>query len=150
MLLNGRFLILLAAMAGLLGIHSLAAPAEDPPKRIKVIPIRPRDTHIIEGKDLYVNYCAVCHGREGKADGPASSALKQVPPDLTRLAEREGGKYPAGRVRMTILGEESIPAHGDKEMPVWGPIFREMSSDAALGELRVANLIKFIEEMQAK
>jgi len=36
-----------------------------------------------DGEELYRNYCAVCHGAEGRGDGPAASSLDPPPPDLT-------------------------------------------------------------------
>ena len=36
-----------------------------------------------EGKKLYINYCAPCHGNGGKGDGIASSAVNPKPADHT-------------------------------------------------------------------
>src|SRR4029077_8719707 len=38
------------------------------------------------GKEMFNAYCAVCHGKDGKARAPAASALKKAPADLTRLS----------------------------------------------------------------
>ena len=99
---------------------------------------------------MYREYCAVCHGRAGKGDGPAAAALKIPPSDLTTLARRNGGKFPTAAVGVTIKGEQTVAAHGNTEMPVWGPVFRQMSANERLGELRVANLAQFLETIQAK
>jgi mono/diheme cytochrome c family protein len=103
------------------------------------------------GKGMYMNYCAVCHGSNGKGGGPAAEALKTPPSDLTLLAQKNGGKFPAQHVSAVIHGEANLNAHGNKEMPVWGPIFWKMGGGHE-GEvvLRVANLTKYIESLQAK
>jgi mono/diheme cytochrome c family protein len=100
---------------------------------------------------MYTTYCAVCHGTDGKGGGPAASALKVPPADLTTLSKNNGGKYPALRVTSAIRGDSDHPAHGTKEMPVWGSLFWGMSHGHT-GEVqqRVANLTEYIESLQAK
>lgn len=105
----------------------------------------------IQGPALYAAYCAVCHGKDGKGDGPMAKALKTAPPDLTRLAARNGGKFPVERVQKIIASKEAVPAgHGTREMPVWGPIFSQIAWDQDLGQIRVYNLAKDLEKIQAK
>ncbi len=105
----------------------------------------------IQGPGLYAEYCAVCHGKEGKGDGPMAKALKVAPPDLTHLAARSGGRFPAERVQKIIAGKEQVSAgHGTREMPVWGPIFSQIAWDQDLGQIRVYNLAKYLEKIQAK
>jgi len=105
----------------------------------------------IQGPALYSAYCAVCHGKDGKGDGPMAKALKVAPPDLTRLAARNGGKFPADRVQKIIASKEPVPAgHGTREMPVWGPIFSQIAWDQDLGQIRIYNLAKYLEKMQGK
>jgi hypothetical protein len=55
------------------------------------------------------------------------------------------------KVAATIRGEASTPAHGSKEMPVWGTLFWDLSGGHE-GEVqqRVANLSKYIESLQGK
>jgi len=120
-----------------------------PEKTIKHVPIR--STSPVSGKEMYKAYCAVCHGIDGKGGGPAASALKVPPTDLTLLGKNNGGKYPALKVSSSIRNESDLPAHGSKEMPVWGTLFWSMSSGHE-GEVqqRVGNLTKYIEFLQAK
>ena len=131
-------------------LFAFLAAAEDPAKQVKIVPIKPRADHMMNGQQLYREYCAVCHGRDAKGDGPAASALKVMPSDLTQLAAHKGGKFPDAAVGLMIKGEQTVTAHGTREMPVWGPVFRSMSGDQKLGELRVNNLVKFIETLQVK
>jgi mono/diheme cytochrome c family protein len=103
----------------------------------------------LEGSDLYVAYCATCHGRDGKGHGPMAQVLKSPLPDLTRIAHRNHGKFPTGRVERIISGEQEFtPAHGSREMPLWGPIFSEIVWDRDLGRVRVHNLAKYLESIQ--
>jgi mono/diheme cytochrome c family protein len=106
-------------------------------------------TSATDGQANYKAYCAACHGVSGKGDGPAASALKVPPTDLTRLAANAGGKFPAMHVE-TMIRNADNPSHGSKDMPIWGPVFRSLSSgNQAQVELRVSNLTKYIEALQA-
>ena len=71
------------------------------------------------GEHEYMNSCAACHGAEAKGDGPLAKLLTERVPDLTRIAERNGGVFPIDRVMDIIDGRKQIRAHGDS-MPVWG------------------------------
>ena len=110
-------------------------------------PIRP-----VDGASIFRNYCAACHGLDGRGNGPVSKALKRAVPDLTRLSQRNGGAFPAIHVRTTIMfgSDDLIPAHGSKEMPFWGPIFHEIEFDQDLGNVRLENVTKYIESIQRK
>ena len=108
-------------------------------------------TDSFRGPELYAAYCASCHGKDAKGDGPAGKALRTSPPDLTRIAERNGGMFPFMRVQQIISGEDQTPtAHGTREMPVWGPLFSEVSWDQDLGRVRIYSLAKYLEGIQAK
>jgi len=142
-----------AAVVGSLIVSGLfllgvVAPAQKPEPQ-------PQETiHLIDsiqGPALFSAYCAVCHGKDLKGGGPMAGSLKVKPPDLTRIALRNGGKFPMARVQRIISGEEPLPAsHGPREMPVWGPIFSQIAWDQDLGRVRVDNLGRYIEQMQAK
>ena len=108
-------------------------------------------TSASSGADMYANYCASCHGRTGKGDGPAASALKIPPSDLTTLSKGNGAKFPWDRVSHVLSGETEVAAHGSKDMPVWGPVLRAVShGDQAVVQLRISNLTKYVESLQAK
>lgn len=104
------------------------------------------------GRDLFDFYCATCHGRDGKGRGPAAAALKAEPADLTGISARNGGTFPRARVTALVTGDSLVPmeAHGSKDMPVWGPIFRALSSDEAATRVRIANIVEYLESLQAK
>jgi mono/diheme cytochrome c family protein len=117
----------------------------------KVVSVPARQTPASSGREMFADYCASCHGGDGKGGGPAAAALKVPATDLTQLARQNGGKFPARRVAKAISGEAGIPAHGSKEMPVWGPVFLSMSQQhESVARLRIANLTDYIQSLQQK
>ena len=103
-------------------------------------------------KQLYVEYCASCHGLTGKGDGPVAKALKIPPANLATLAMRNKGQFPEMRVLGAIKAGPGTPAHGSDVMPVWGPAFVEVSGAATEAEvqLKIFNLMEYIKTLQAK
>lgn len=123
--------------------------AEKPSVTLKHVPIT--QTSATSGKEMFKNYCAVCHGTDGKGSGPAASALKTPPSDLTTLAQNNGGKYPSAHVSAVIRGQAALPSHGSQDMPVWGPLFSSISQGHEDQiQQRVANLVNYIGTLQAK
>ena len=110
-------------------------------------PIRP-----VDGATIFRNYCAACHGLDGRGLGPVSKALKRQVPDLTGLSQRNGSAFPALHVRTTIMfgADDFLSAHGSREMPIWGPIFHEIEFDRDLGNVRLENVTKYLESIQRK
>lgn len=117
-------------------------------KQVKERPIEQREP--LSGARMFKEYCAVCHGKGAKGDGPAAPALKQAPPDLTTLAKRHGGKFPDHYVEDVLRNGVKTPAHGDAEMPVWGPLFRSMDPDELFMYIRVASVMSYIKSLQVK
>ena len=72
------------------------------------------------GKSEFQSSCASCHGTDAKGKGPVSDQLKIPPPDLTMFAKNNNGVFPTNAVYETIYGSKTIPAHGTREMPIWG------------------------------
>jgi mono/diheme cytochrome c family protein len=135
--------IVLSSFAVAQNTASQGAPA------VKHIPIRNVPSN--SGKEMYKNYCAVCHGTDAKGNGPAASALKAAPSDLTLLAQKNGGKYPSAHVASVIRGQASTPSHGSQDMPIWGPLFSSISQGhESQVQQRTANLVNYIETLQAK
>lgn len=105
----------------------------------------------MEGKDLYVAYCASCHGLEGKGDGPVAAALKGPLADLRTIARRNQGKFPREAIEAMILeGKGARGAHGSEDMPVWGPVFRRVEKDQDLGLVRVRRLTDYLISLQVQ
>jgi mono/diheme cytochrome c family protein len=75
------------------------------------------------GKAEFQSSCASCHGTDGRGKGPVSEQLKVPPSDLTMLARNNNGVFPTNAVYETIYGSKTVPAHGTREMPIWGERF---------------------------
>jgi len=144
-----RILSISAAVA----ILSLFVAAQTPKadsNKTEINKVAAPHTNPSDGKAMFSAYCASCHGAGGKGDGPASPALKVPATDLTKLAKNNGGTYPTLHVQESIRNADT-PAHGNKDMPVWGPVFRNLSQGSqSQVDLRIANLAKYIETLQAK
>lgn len=107
------------------------------------------------GEAEYLNSCAVCHGPDGKGDGPLGDELVKRPTDLTRLSRKNGGEFPYWRVYALIDGRMMVPEHGERDMPVWGRQF--LPGDAKkygpnAGEIvtreRIHNLAGYVQTLQ--
>jgi len=105
----------------------------------------------IRGENLYGVYCASCHGEDGKGNGAMAAWLKVPPADLTRIAARNGGKFPLERVDRIISGQEALPSgHGTRAMPIWGPVFSQVTRDQDLGKVRIDNLARYLRDIQSR
>ena len=84
--------------------------------------------------------------------GPVAPALRVAPADLTTIAARNAGSFPPARVESFVTGapDHLMPAHGSKDMPVWGPIFRGLDPNETANRVRIANTVAYIESIQAK
>jgi mono/diheme cytochrome c family protein len=114
-----------------------------------VIPVT--NTTPVDGKAMFVNYCAPCHGVDGKGNGPVAPALRQQPVDLTVLSRANGGKFPAMHIEAVLQGGSTIPSHGTREMPVWGPIFATMDPGPFQEKtIRINHLTAYLRSMQTQ
>jgi mono/diheme cytochrome c family protein len=102
----------------------------------------------MSGADIFKWYCAACHGKNGKGNGPAASELKVAPPDLTTLAKRNKGKFPADYVSRVLVNGPK-PAHGTAEMPVWGPLFSELNAKGRV-TVEIERVVHYLESLQEK
>jgi mono/diheme cytochrome c family protein len=102
----------------------------------------------VEGPDLFRAYCASCHGKDGKGNGPVAATLKATVPDLTIITVSNDGNFPVARMKRIIMGEGMIASHGSREMPVWGPIFHQVEEDVDRGNVRLENLVRYLESIQ--
>ena len=94
------------------------------------------------GEEMFQVYCSSCHGRDAKGGSG---------PNLTTLAKRNNGKFPALMVRETIRGETRVDEHGPKDMPAWGVAFRYVGSGSRLEiDVRINNLTEYIRSLQEK
>jgi mono/diheme cytochrome c family protein len=138
--------ILITAVSVLALAASCAAQDQKAPQ-MKKVPIQ--YTPPTSGPDMFRNYCAPCHGNDGKGNGPAAATLRKPPSDLTALTKKNNGRFPEAEVANTIKGD-GVASHGSRDMPMWGDLFRSVSSGDMGVELRVKNLEDYIRTIQAK
>ena len=74
---------------------------------------------IAAGELEYQNYCAVCHGVDGRGQGIMRKYLTVPPANLRRLTLTGGGKFPFWEVYRKIDGQTEVRGHGTRDMPVW-------------------------------
>jgi mono/diheme cytochrome c family protein len=103
------------------------------------------------GRALFLEHCASCHGASGRGDGPVASSLRHFPSDLTQFAKRNGGVFPSAKVHRIIEGRD-VGAHGSGEMPVWGHVFRTMPSETSDGSAaeRIEAIVLYLESIQER
>lgn len=120
------------------------AESNEPPEE------RMRSETPMSGHELFEVYCAACHGREGRGDGPAAGAMKMAVTDLTQLKRNSGGEFPITKVERAIDGDEILISHGTRDMPIYGDLFRDVRRDEAFVKQRVALITGYIESIQNK
>ncbi len=117
-------------------------------KTVKTVP--PVGANGIDGKSLYQEFCAVCHGRDGKGNGPAADSLKTHPTDLTQISHRNNGRFPDTRILAILNGDVAAGPHGSRDMPIWGKTFNDVSSSLSVAQGRKHSLVSYLEQMQTK
>jgi cytochrome c553 len=135
--------VLVMGLAGAALIVAVGTNAQGP--RQGLPPLVPES---LVGSVSFDLYCASCHGRAGRGDGPTAAALKTKPADLTALARANGGVFPRERVLLFIEGSARPASHGSPDMPVWGPTLRALDASDARVTVRLLNLVAFVESIQ--
>jgi len=111
------------------------------------------DLERYSGGQLYQRFCAACHGMQAHGDGPVANSFKVPPPDLTLIAKRHGGKFPAADVRRTIDGRSKVVSHGESNMPVWGEDFTYAEGSTPEARQRaesiISRLVDYLASIQA-
>jgi len=103
------------------------------------------------GSQLFRTHCATCHGTSGRGNGPLAEQLRRMPPDLTQFTRRNGGVFPSERVHRIVEGRD-VPSHGDREMPIWGDVFRETQggSSAEAVKARIDAIVRYLAGIQER
>lgn len=103
----------------------------------------------VEGKAVYERYCAVCHGVDGKGQGPMAEVLKPTPTDLTLISKWNQGVFPYDRVYELIDGRVEVMGHGSGQMPIWGDAFARDADDHT-PYARIMELVFYLQSIQQK
>jgi mono/diheme cytochrome c family protein len=125
--------------------HSTSAPpaAEAPPAAIPML--------VEVGRDEYARSCATCHGADARG---GETPVGNRAPDLTQIAARRGGDFPADEIGDWIDGRLIPSAHGTREMPVWGSRFARglppepLTQDLVRG--RIVTLVEYLRSIQVE
>ena len=122
--------------------------ASQPKPKVIVVGKQPAGS----GRQMYMSYCASCHGADGRGDGPLAPYLKIQAADLTQLSNNNHGRYPSTYVLSVLQSGTSTPGHGTAAMPVWGSLFAEMDGGqrSLTKALRISNLSGYLETIQSK
>lgn len=102
---------------------------------------------VAAGRATYERYCQSCHGPDGRGDGPVATALTAPPSDLTRLRAEHDGAFPIDVIYRVVDGREAVPAHGSREMPIWGNVWAEDATPDEVQE-RINELIEYLRTIQ--
>jgi mono/diheme cytochrome c family protein len=115
---------------------------------------------LTSGKRDFMEYCAQCHGKDAKGEGPVAPTLKKKPANLTLLSKNNDGTFPERQVREFIDGGKFEAAHGTREMPIWGYAFlyRKSSRSGPGGaqmtdeevQQKIGRLIAYIRTLQVE
>lgn len=136
----------LAGIAQLATSCNNPVPAEE--TAAEEMPVHKETDPLARGKELFVSYCQICHGERG--DGPMAELLKIQPPDLTLIAARREGNFPADEIRKIIDGTEKVEGHGSGDMPIWGVTFRVSEQLGSKEEVNkeIGNIVTYLQSLQ--
>ncbi|MBT3968262.1 MAG: c-type cytochrome [Gammaproteobacteria bacterium] len=97
-----------------------------------------------EGLKLYVSYCQLCHGTQGKGDGTLAKAMKIHPADLTTTVRSRSDTI----LRKIIKGGEQTITGRDRHnllsdaMPEWEKVFDDPQIESLIAYLRFLSRAK--------
>jgi len=102
------------------------------------------------GARLYFNHCAACHGETGEGTGPVAASMRITMPNLRTLAQRNGGGFPRDAVAAYVDGRNVKAAHGDRQMPIWGDVFKgaDPEADDLTVRRRINAVVDFVSTLQ--
>jgi len=105
---------------------------------------------VAAGKEIYLRYCASCHGVKGDGNGPMASALTTPPTNLRLLSQKYGNPLPEEQIAKFIDGRSDVKAHGPRDMPVWGERFSALSNgNEAETRARIEKLVAYLQSIQS-
>jgi mono/diheme cytochrome c family protein len=133
-------------------VAALAQTAENTVETKEIKKVGAKYTNPASGQEMFEAYCASCHGKDARGNGPAASAMKSSVPDITLLAKNNNGSYPSAKIYEVIRGDSALASHGSKDMPVWGRVFSQLSHSATDMQVqqRLHNLTDYVGKLQQK
>jgi mono/diheme cytochrome c family protein len=117
-----------------------------------------QDTRAIQaqfGRQTYRLFCVGCHGADGRGEGDVAHAMNMEVGDLTTLAARNGGVFPADEIAAAISGESEVLGHKKLAMEPWAKVFAEefhkFAERRAVKDLvrrRIDHIVAYLESIQ--
>jgi mono/diheme cytochrome c family protein len=101
-----------------------------------------------KGRQIYLHYCASCHGMAGEGNGPLAPILTTPPANLRLLYQRYGNPLPEDQIAKFIDGRAAIKAHGPRDMPVWGERFTADTGDKEQAKKMIDQLVAYLQSIQ--
>ena len=98
------------------------------------------------GYALYQSYCAECHGVRADGRGAKAALFEPPPPELTRLAQRDGVEPRRESLMLVIDGRRTAKGHGERGMPVWGDRLLADAKESGLVEDARLHLIQSLAD----
>ncbi|HEU5235993.1 MAG TPA: c-type cytochrome [Pyrinomonadaceae bacterium] len=113
--------------------------------------LAPKPPSAAAGQETFLKYCASCHGKTAKGDGPAGFVFSTPPSDLTTLSKRHQNKFPAGYVGVVLTFGMPFASHGSEDMPVWGSRFKTLDPiHDPTGQQHIDDVVAYIRLLQLK
>lgn len=99
------------------------------------------------GKLIFEKQCKGCHGMNGEAG--TIDTLETKAKDLTRINKsRKITTFPVERIARYIDGRNLVKAHGPREMPVWGEVYKQEGLNETEIKGRKGELIAYLMSIQ--
>ncbi|MBC7138048.1 MAG: cytochrome c [Defluviimonas sp.] len=121
-----------------------------------LMPLPLRAGPVEDGRAVWLDACASCHGPAARGDGPMAEILAMPVPDLTGLTAANGGSFPWLRVVHLVDGRSGLRGHGGP-MPIFGALMRgdAVAADAPDGtpvitSARVLAVVAWLESVQER
>jgi mono/diheme cytochrome c family protein len=103
------------------------------------------------GALLYRVHCQSCHGETGQGPEAGTRFMLTRPPDLTTIATRNRGRFPAEEIERIIDGRHRPPGNEDSSMPCWGLAFQQPGLDTDQQDEvddRIRDLVSYLRSIQ--
>ena len=111
---------------------------------------------VTSGAEIYLDYCATCHGEDANGQGPMAGVLLIKPANLSALTKDNGGVFPTARVVARIDGRDPLVSHGSP-MPVYGDYFegndtalKTPTGQPILTSKPIVDLVAYLQSVQIK
>ena len=143
---------MLSRIIAILGVAGLAACVATVDTNPRVATPAQQAQAVDRGQRQFRSSCAGCHGADALGNGAIAPFLAAAVPDLTLIATRNKGVFPANEVYRIIDGQADLRAHGPRHMPVWGyEFFGDDADDESAhreATLKIEQVLSYLRSIQ--